>query len=114
MRRDAITFRLDADKKKALDAIAAGLDRDRSYVLNEALEIHLCYIYGSIVPRVFEETYGDYVSASLRTSFREHITRSVYVSLLRLDPIRGHWGDSSRPGSPVNLSQPLPAAVDDR
>lgn len=41
MRRDAITFRLDADKKKALDAIAAGLDRDRSYVLNEAIRSYL-------------------------------------------------------------------------
>jgi predicted transcriptional regulator len=41
MRRDAITFRLDADKKKALDAVAAGLDRDRSYVLNEAIRSYL-------------------------------------------------------------------------
>lgn len=44
MRKQTITFRTDARKKIALDAIAAGLDRDRSYVLNEAisnfLEIH--------------------------------------------------------------------------
>lgn len=44
MGKQTITFRLDAHRKKALDAIAAGIDRDRSYVLNEAitnyLEIH--------------------------------------------------------------------------
>ncbi|HBL15237.1 MAG: CopG family transcriptional regulator [Elusimicrobia bacterium GWA2_69_24] len=44
MNKQTITFRLDAQRRKALDAIAAGLDRDRSYVLNEAisnyLEIH--------------------------------------------------------------------------
>lgn len=41
MRREAITFRLDSDKRRALDAIAAGLDRDRSYVLNEAIRSYL-------------------------------------------------------------------------
>jgi predicted transcriptional regulator len=44
MAKDNITFRLESEKRIALDAIAAGLDRDRSYVLNEAitsyLEIH--------------------------------------------------------------------------
>lgn len=41
MRRQTITFRLDADKKKALDTIAAGLDRDRSYVINEAVRSYV-------------------------------------------------------------------------
>ncbi len=41
MRRETITFRLDANQKRALDAIAAGLDRDRSYVLNEAVRSYL-------------------------------------------------------------------------
>lgn len=44
MGKQTITFRVDAQKKKALDAIAAGIDRDRSYILNEAitnyLEVH--------------------------------------------------------------------------
>ena len=44
MNKNTITFRLDAAQKKDLDAIAASLDRDRSYVLKEAvrsyLEIH--------------------------------------------------------------------------
>ena len=33
-----VTFRLPTAKKKALDSIAEGLDRDRSYVLNEAVD----------------------------------------------------------------------------
>lgn len=41
MGKQTITFRVDAQKKKALDAIAAGIDRDRSYVLNEAIENYL-------------------------------------------------------------------------
>ena len=39
--KDTVTFRLAAAKKKALDRVAAGLDRDRSYVLNEAVDYYL-------------------------------------------------------------------------
>jgi len=39
--KDTVTFRLDATKKAALDAIAAGMDRDRSYVLNQAIDAYL-------------------------------------------------------------------------
>jgi len=41
MNKRTITFRVDAQKRKALDAIAAGIDRDRSYVLNEAINSYL-------------------------------------------------------------------------
>ena len=41
MDRAMITFRLDAAKKKALDAIALSMDRDRSFVLNEAVKAYL-------------------------------------------------------------------------
>ena len=41
MRKKTITFRVDAKKQKALDAIAAGMVRDRSYVLNEAIDNYL-------------------------------------------------------------------------
>ena len=41
MDKHTITFRLEADKKKALDAIASGLDRDRSWVLGEAVDSYL-------------------------------------------------------------------------
>jgi predicted transcriptional regulator len=36
-----ISFRVDADKVAELDAIAGNLERDRSYLLNEALENYL-------------------------------------------------------------------------
>ncbi len=38
MKKDIITFRLDQEKKKALDAIAATMQRDRAYVLTEAVD----------------------------------------------------------------------------
>ena len=38
MAKESITFRMDSDKKAALDKIAAGLARDRSYVLNQAID----------------------------------------------------------------------------
>ncbi|MBR8833990.1 MAG: CopG family transcriptional regulator [Stigonema ocellatum SAG 48.90 = DSM 106950] len=41
MSKENITFRLDSEKRAILDAIAAGLDRDRTYVLNEAVELYL-------------------------------------------------------------------------
>ncbi|MEH2410212.1 hypothetical protein [Nostoc sp.] len=33
MSKENITFRMDSDRKATLDAIAAGINRDRSYVL---------------------------------------------------------------------------------
>lgn len=41
MSKENITFRLDSDRRVALDAIAAGLDRDRSYIINEAINLYL-------------------------------------------------------------------------
>ncbi len=41
MSKENITFRLDSDRRIALDAIAAGLDRDRSYIINEAINLYL-------------------------------------------------------------------------
>jgi predicted transcriptional regulator len=41
MSKETITFRLDSDKRAALDEIADGLDRDRSYILNEAIDLYL-------------------------------------------------------------------------
>lgn len=41
MSKENVTFRIDSDKRAALDAIAAGLDRDRSYILNEAISLYL-------------------------------------------------------------------------
>jgi predicted transcriptional regulator len=39
--KENITFRIDSEKRSALEAIAAGMERDRSYVLNEAINLYL-------------------------------------------------------------------------
>jgi predicted transcriptional regulator len=36
-----ISFRIDSDKVDALDAIAANMQRDRSFLLNEAVDAYL-------------------------------------------------------------------------
>lgn len=41
MSKETITFRIEAEKREALDAIAALMDRNRSYVLNEAISAYL-------------------------------------------------------------------------
>ncbi|OKH22562.1 CopG family transcriptional regulator [Hydrococcus rivularis NIES-593] len=41
MSKETITFRVDSDKRKALDEIASILDRDRTYILNEAIDYYL-------------------------------------------------------------------------
>jgi len=41
MDKSVITFRLDREKKEALDRLASQMDRDRSYLLNEAVSTYL-------------------------------------------------------------------------
>ncbi|MDH3594846.1 MAG: hypothetical protein OEM93_08365 [Rhodospirillales bacterium] len=41
MGKETVTFRVDSEKKDALDTIATGLDRDRSYVLNQAIDAYI-------------------------------------------------------------------------
>jgi predicted transcriptional regulator len=41
MEKQTISFRLDSDKVTALDALGKALDRDRTYLLNEAVEAYL-------------------------------------------------------------------------
>jgi predicted transcriptional regulator len=41
MSRETISFRLDSEKRDALDAVASALDRDRTYIINEAIEAYL-------------------------------------------------------------------------
>ncbi|MBE9050938.1 ribbon-helix-helix protein, CopG family [Nostocales cyanobacterium LEGE 11386] len=41
MTKENITFRIDSEKKAALDALATGMNRDRSYILNEAVAAYL-------------------------------------------------------------------------
>jgi predicted transcriptional regulator len=41
MGKHTVSFRLDADKVTALDALAEAQDRDRTYLLNEAVAAYL-------------------------------------------------------------------------
>lgn len=65
MSKENVTFRLDSEKRVSLDAIAAGMDRDRSYVLNEAIEIYLQmhqWQLEEIQKAVAEAEAGDFAS----------------------------------------------------
>ena len=41
MPKDTMTVRVEARTRKALDGIAAALDRDRSYIVNQAIEAYV-------------------------------------------------------------------------
>jgi predicted transcriptional regulator len=41
MDKQTISFRLDSEKVSALDMLAKALDRDRTYLLNEAIATYL-------------------------------------------------------------------------
>jgi predicted transcriptional regulator len=41
MDKQTISFRLDSEKVNALDVLAKALDRDRTYLLNEAVAAYL-------------------------------------------------------------------------
>ncbi len=41
MARETMTVRIQPQTRKALDGVAASLDRDRSFVVNQALEAYI-------------------------------------------------------------------------
>ena len=41
MDKQTVSFRLDSEKVEALDSLAKALDRDRTYLLNEAVAAYL-------------------------------------------------------------------------
>lgn len=41
MSKETISFRIEAEKRVAVDELAAALDRDRSAILNEAVDAYL-------------------------------------------------------------------------
>ncbi|NEQ26794.1 MAG: ribbon-helix-helix protein, CopG family [Microcoleus sp. SIO2G3] len=66
MSKENVTFRIDSDKRAAIDAIAAGLDRDRSYILNEAISLYLAlhqWQLAEIRQGIAEAEAGDFASA---------------------------------------------------
>jgi len=41
MSKETISFRLDAEKKIALDEMGSGIERDRTFVINQAIDAYL-------------------------------------------------------------------------
>lgn len=41
MKKEVVTFRIESEKKKTLDAIAESMDRDRAYIINEAVDDYI-------------------------------------------------------------------------
>lgn len=117
LRREVLKERFAIIQAEAKGEIAPAEAANEKIRLNEALDIHLCYIYGSIFPRSLEEACGNFVSSSLRKNFfSDRFPRSEYVSMLNSNPLQGHWGDPSRPQGmwDLNLSQPIPPTRDGR
>ena len=78
MSKENVTFRLDSEKRAALDEIAAGLDRDRSYVLNEAISLYLemhQWQLEEIQQGIAEAEAGDFAS--------ENEVQAVFAKLTR-------------------------------
>lgn len=75
-----ISFRIEADKVEALDAIAKNLDRDRSYLLNQAVESYLRE------QRRFEAMVAEGIAAA---------DRGELVDDEALDPILARWNSPS-------------------
>jgi len=65
MAREIMTVRVEPGMRKALDGIAAALDRDRTYVVNQALEafveVHQWHV-DHIRQGVREADAGEFVS----------------------------------------------------
>lgn len=65
MQQKTVTFRAPGDKIKALDALAALQQRDRSFVLNEAVEQYLSlndYHIALIKEGIRQDDAGEHVS----------------------------------------------------
>ena len=64
MEKHTVSFRLDADKVSALDTLAEALDRDRSYLLTEAVAAYLDV----------QQWHIDQIKASLRQADAGRLT----------------------------------------
>ena len=77
MSKENVTFRLDPDKRAALDAIAAGMDRNLTYVLNQAinayLEMHQWQLQ-EIQQGIAEADAGDFASEDEVTAVFARLT----------------------------------------
>lgn len=65
MNQENVTFPIDSEKKKALKAIATVMDRDLTYVLNEAITSYMeiyQWLVDEIKKGVAEAEAGDFAS----------------------------------------------------
>ncbi|MDD5657766.1 MAG: hypothetical protein PHF00_10990 [Elusimicrobia bacterium] len=108
--REAIIERSEIAKARTRRTITDAEADAEMARLNKSEYIHLCYIQGSLVPRIYTESFAPHVPASLSAEFKERMTRSEYLTLLRLEPMLMGWGGNA----PGNLSTPLPSSGDGR
>ena len=77
MSKENVTFRLDPDKRAALDAIAAGMDRNLTYVLNQAINAYLemhQWQMKDILQGIAEADAGDFASEDEVTAVFTRLT----------------------------------------
>lgn len=73
--KDVMSFRIDPDKRQSLDAVAKSLERDRSYVINAALESFLDLYHWQVSETrqaIVEADSGNFASViEIETVFEE-------------------------------------------
>lgn len=89
MGKETINFRTEADRIKTLDAVATALDRDRTYVINEAistyLEIHQWQI-DHIKEGIRQADAGDFATdAEVAAAFKKRKRQNRGESVTRID-----------------------------
>ena len=80
MRKETINFRTEMNKIKSLDTIASALDRDRSYVINQAiaayLEVHRWQV-DHIKEGIRQADAGEFATeAEVASVFQKHKRRN--------------------------------------
>lgn len=80
MEKETVNFRAEADKIQGLDAIAAALDRDRSYVINQAITAYLAlhqWQIDHIKEGIRQAEAGEFATdAEVSSAFRRRKRRS--------------------------------------
>jgi predicted transcriptional regulator len=77
MSKENVTFRLDSNKRAALDAIAASMDRNLTYVLNQAINAYLemhQWQMKDILQGIAEADAGDFASEDEVTAVFTRLT----------------------------------------
>ena len=78
MSKEIITLRIDSEKRIALDRLAQGFDRDRSYILNQAIDYYLHinqWQIAEIEQALLEAEAEDFVSQDDVNDLFKHLTK---------------------------------------